>query len=345
MSEEATLEGADEEEIDQKIDDLLNNKPATEEAQDEEEAEKDKPDGESEEDEEPEKEAEESTLTLPEISEVLGIDVDKLDVDANGKIVLKTKIDGVEGKVSLNDAIKSYQLEGHLNKQNMEVVNQRKALEAEHQAFQQERQQKTKQLEDVITLAVNEMNRDYQSINWDQLKVADPNQFLILKQEYQDRQNNLQQTYQHLIQTREQESIKFHAVREKKLAEEAYKLRSQIPGWDNDETYKAGTQEVRNTLLEVGFSQDEIEAASHGLSIPPEAATKLFVLAHKASEYDKLQKAKSGVIKKIRTAPKVVKGGPVETNSKTSIKNILDTVKKSGGEKGIDDYLKAKGIV
>ena len=353
--------------IDAKMDEIWNEKPeelkeettepaALKEAVEKVEAEK--PDeGKEEEEKEPEKEPEEkqdpekeavesSTLTLSEIAEVFGADESNFDVDDDGKVVFRTKIDGIEGKVNVAEALKSYQLEGHLNKQNMEVVDMRKALTTERETFQQEQITKTQQLEDTLSLAVNELNRDYQAVNWDQLKVTDPQEYLVLKQDFQDRQVSLQTHYQTLHSEREQQAKVFHEDRVAKVQDESAKLRQLVPGWDNDEAYKAGTEQVRTILMDVGFSSEEVEQASNGLSVPPEMATRIFLIAHESAMYRKLKESQAEVIKKVRKAPKVVKAGVSEDkSSKTTLKHAVDTVKKSGGEKGLDEYLEAKGII
>lgn len=307
------------------------------------ESEEDKPDDEQ----DPEKEGDDSEITLAELAAVLGAEESQFSISDDGKVLLNTKVDGVDGKVSLAEAIKSYQLEGHLNKQNMEVVETRKALESEREAFQTEHSNKLQQLDDTLSLAVNELNRDYQSIDWDQLKIADSNQFLILKNEYQERQASIQQSYQQLQTNRQQLAHDADVVRVEQLQTEAAKLREIVPGWDNEEAYKAGTAEVRQTLMKHGFSEKEVDAASNGLSLPPEVATRIFVLANKASMWDKLQDSQSAAIKKVRKAPKVVSGGvgkEVSTPA-TNIKAAVKMVKSSHGEKGLDDYLTAKGII
>jgi len=337
MIGEATHEGATEEEIDEKIDALL--EPATD-AQEEETGEvsgqeeiDEKPEEDSE-GEETEEEAGGSTLTLSEIADVFGVDENLLELNEEGKVVFKTKIDGIEGKVSPADALKSYQLEGHLNKQNMEVVNQRKALEAERQQFQQEQTQKIQQLEDTLALAVTQLNHDFQRVDWGSLKVSDPQRYLVLKQEYQDRQAYLQNSYQTLQQARQQETQQRALEFKEKLTTEYQKLRSSVPGWDDDNKFEQGKKEVRDSLIsDYGFSDQEINSAIDH---------RLIKMAHDAMKFRQLEKAKPAVIKKIKQAPKVVKSGPVNQPDAGDLKKSLELIRKSGGEKGLDDYLEKK---
>ena len=339
MIDDATHEGA-EELLDKKIDEIL--EPATD-AQDEDEENKDAQDVEEEsgEEEEPDPEkkegdAEETTLTLTQIADIFGLDENLLELNEEGKVVFKTKIDGMEGKVSPAEALKSYQLEGHLNKQNMEVVNQRKALEAERSRFQEEQTHKIQQLEDTLALAVNQLNHDFRSIDWERLKVSDPNEYLMRRQEFQERQIHLQNSYQTLQQARQENMQRTAQEYQGKLREEYQKMRTSIPGWDDDAKFEQGKKEIKESLMkDYGFSDEEI---SHAID------HRLIKMARDAAEFQKLQKAKSAVVKKIKAAPKVVKSGQ-QVDDKTDLKKALDAVKKSKGEKGLDDYLDAKGII
>jgi len=333
---------AEEEEVSQEEDVSadVEAEPESEKEEVEEEKEESKEEAEDE-PEDPDKEGVDSELTLSQIAAIFDTDENNFALDENGKVVFRTKVDGVEGTANVASAIKSHQLEGHLNKQNMEVVETRKALQAEREQFQQEQNQKSQQLDNALQLAFNELNRDYQSINWESLKITDPNQYLLLKQEYQERQNGLQHNYQQLMNEREQEQQKFHAERTEKLSAETAKIRSLIPGWDSDDAYKSGTAEVRQSLLDHGFNDQEIQNISLGVSVPPEVATRIVVLANKAAQFDKLQKSQSAVIKKIRSAPKVVSAGTVEKQSaKTTLKNAVNQVKKTGEIS--DEYLEKK---
>ena len=365
-------EGAElsEEQLDSKIEQLWSSEPeepateqpeeAVEEVEPEEvteevkeevtdENETDEPEKDEGESEDPEKEADKGeALALSQIAEILGVEENDLDVDENGKVVLNTKIDGVEGKVSLAEARKSYQLEGHLNKQNMEVVETRKALEAEREAFRQEQQSKAQQLEDTLNLAYDDLNSEFANVNWEYLRQNEPQEYLLLKNDYAEKQKKLETRYETLQQTRQEQAEQYakeqESVRVEKVAAETERLRQLIPGWDNDETYQTGAKELQQSCLEHGWSNEEIQAIATGKAVDPEVATRFFIQAHKAAQFDKLQKSQEQVVKKIRSAPKVVAPGTPEPKPKgANVKSEVSKIKKTG--EITDEYLKAKGII
>ena len=83
--------------------------------------------------EEPEKvdvddeEGETPEYQLADVAEMLGTDASQLDVDESGKIVVKTKIEGVEGRVKLTDLIKDHQLKGYAEKTVRDAAEIRKS--------------------------------------------------------------------------------------------------------------------------------------------------------------------------------------------------------------------------
>lgn len=333
--------------VDEKLDSLFNDPKPEEPPQEEPEvtAEEPQEEGEPEETKDPEKdkdsedepeeepqEAKESAIALDQIAAALGVDENDIDVTDDGKVVFKTKVDGVEGRASLAEIRKSYQLEGHLNRQNMEVVNERKAIQTEREEFTKEHQAKIQQLDDIMSLAVAEYNRDFQSIDWDGLRQADPSQFLLKRQEFQDRQNSLNQSYQYLQETRQAEQEQYKKSLESRLQDETAKLRSSIPGWDDDVNFEKGKSEMKKTLTDYGFNKDEISSVHDH---------RLLKIVHDAMQFKKLQSAKPEVEKRIKALPKVVKAGTSHQKDTilTTRKNALQEIKKSGGAKGVDAYL------
>ena len=73
---------------------------------------------------------------LADVAKLLGAEESALDVDEDGSILVKTKIDGQEGKVKFADLVKSYQLQGHVDKQVREAAEIRKQAQEQAQQMQ-----------------------------------------------------------------------------------------------------------------------------------------------------------------------------------------------------------------
>ena len=278
------------------------------------------------------------TLELADLAGVIGLEEDKLDVDENGQIVIKTKIDGEEGTAKLTDLVKSYQLEGHLNKQNMEVQEQRKQLETHKSELDQQYQEKLQQAEDMANLAWTELNNEYQSIDWNTLRVEDPAEYAAKQNDYQLRQNRIAQMAQG-IEAERQAKIAEHQERMAEIvAQEAKALKNAIPEWADETVASQERKDIRNYAISTGYSPDEIDSLVDHKSV---------LILRKAMLYDKLQGKKPSVVKKVVKTPKIAKPGRASTKEervKTSQKLAKERFKKSGG-KNVAEYLLAMGKV
>lgn len=325
--------------------------PATEEPKQEDVA--DEPKGESEEVtaevEEPEAEqepkddvqdeGEESHLEISHLANYLGVDEDRLDVDEDGTVYVKTKIDGEEGRAKFQDLVKSYQLEGHLNKQNMEVAEQKKALQAKIAEVEQQATQRVQQLESLTKLAWDELNREYNAVNWQELRQYDPAEYAAKLADFQQRDARIRSALSHLDQEKSQSEQVKQAKLAEKLAESEKLVLQSIPEWMNQEVANRDVAKLKEYLPKAGFTLDENDYLTDH---------RFVVMLRKAMLYDDLQQSKDIVTKKVVKAPKLVKPGSPQTKQERDGKTITalkSTIKKSGGDKGIEEYLLRTGKV
>jgi len=281
-------------------------------------------------------EIEESQIELPDLAAVLGLEPDRLDVDESGNLLVRTKIDGKDGIAKFTDLIKSYQLEGHLNKQNMEVSEQRKALETKLAEIESQSQAKIQQLDDLANIAWGDLNAQYQSIDWAQLRVEDPAEFAAKSQEFQQRNAQIQSMFAQLQQQRTSQTQERNQTT---LKNEGEKLLRAIPEWSDAGVAEKDRAAIRKFAGSVGFSSDEVNTLSDHRAV---------VVLRKAMLYDQLQQTKPEVTKKVRKAPKLVRPGQATSKADRnaeSLKTLKSTIKKSGGKDGVAAYLLATGKV
>ena len=307
-------------------------------------SEPDEPEGEEEsEDSEVESEdaidQEAETLDLSDLAEYLKLDADKLDIDDEGNLYIKTKVDGEEGQATLNDLIKSYQLEGHLNKQNMEVQSLKKELETKRQEIEQQAQERLGHLESLTALAYQELVGEYQSTDWQDLRMNDPAEYAARQAEFNQRNNQIQQAMQQVeSEKRNQESATNGRTKEQ-LAKEAEKLLNVIPEWKDPTIADKERAELRTFALNVGYNEHEIANLSDHRTV---------LLLRDAMKYRQLQDTKPSVKNRVKKAPKLAKPGAPKAQkelAKRKVDQIKQTVKKSGGKKGVMDYLLTTGKV
>lgn len=70
---------------------------------------------------EPEDDVEELELDASQVAAIFGLSEDSLSVDDDGNIKVRTKIDGQPGEATLEELVRSYQLEGHIQNKSAEM--------------------------------------------------------------------------------------------------------------------------------------------------------------------------------------------------------------------------------
>lgn len=241
--------------------------------------------------------------TLPERFEDLandfGVEPEKL---LNLKV--KTKIDGEEGEARLADLIKSYQLEGHLNRRNMEIVERQKAFEQEVQTHKAYLAQQIQTANQYTAMLEHELAGEYSKVNWDELRTTDPAEFAAKRQEFADKQTRIQQTKVQLdrqLQTEiQQAQYQQNMSLQQFKAQQAQELLSKIPEWKDPAKYQSDAAELKTYLLSQGYAPEQIDNINRASDV---------TILRKAYLWDKLQGSKAQVTKKVVNAPKVIRPG------------------------------------
>ena len=299
-----------------------------------------------------EDETPESQIELSDLAEYLGVDANKLDVDDDGAILVKTKVDGQDGVAKFSDLIKSHQLEGHLNKQNMEVVEAKKALDTQRTELESQAQAKLQEIETLTQLAYGELTREFESINWNELRTDDPAEYAAQQRDFDARKQSISDAYQKVQADKQEQEINQSRELQAHLQAEDQKLYQAIEGWDKPEVAKKEFSDVMSYLQTAhGYSNENLYGVrdQNGAVIQPGISDhKIVVMARKAMLYDQLQQSKPSITKKVRKAPKIAKVGATVKVDMDAKKHdeLKQKVKQSGGKSGsLADYLLQTGKV
>ena len=194
------------------------------------------------------------------------------------------KAAGEEKEVPLSELIKGYQLGADYTKKTTEVAEQRKAVEAERQAIEEAkyaRDSYAQRLQAIDQLLSSQQPRaeDLQA-----LKENDPIGYAVKVAELAEQKEQLA------------------AVRaeQARIAQEAAKLAQALPEFSDKVKGENLRKEIRNYGKELGFTDDELASVYDSRHV---------ITLHKAMMYDKLQKAKPAVTKKVNQAPKMLQAG------------------------------------
>lgn len=274
---------------------------------------------------------------LADVAKLLGAEESALDVDEDGSVLVKTKIDGQEGKVKFADLIKSYQLQGHVDKQVREAAEVRKQAQEFAQQVQQQNQAQQAVIGKIAEAkAIENQLAQYQGINWNALEDSDPvqamklqRQFGELKQAYNSKVADINQTQNYIQQQQSQQSAA-------SLENERQALIKAVPEWSSDVTATKEKQAIAADLKARGYTDRDIQGLSDH---------KAVLLARDAMLYRQLKANNDTDTKKVREAPKIIKPGSTSQRNTTAIQKIHSEVKRTGSRQSVADYLLATGKV
>jgi hypothetical protein len=228
----------------------------------------------------------------------------QIDADGFRSIPVSVKIDGETKLVPLQDVLKSYQLEGHVNNKSIELSNQQRAFEAERTQAQAVYNQQLQHAQTLGARAYQQLMGEYASINWDQLRVTDPIQWAVSNQEFQQRNAAIQQHLQQVAQAQQAETQRVDQERQKALPVEREKMLTARQEWRDETKFKAAREQIISQGKTLGFSDAELGAITDH---------RYMLALDKAARYDALQAKAPEAVRRVRAAPLMAKPG-VRTN-------------------------------
>jgi len=285
-----------------------------------------------------EKESETPTeYQLADVAKLLGADESSLDVDEDGSILVKTKIDGIEGKVKFADLLKDHQLKGYAEKQVREAAEVRKQAQEYAQSVQQQSQLQQAVLGQMAEAkAIEAQLAQYQGINWQALIDSDPVQAMKLEHQMRDLQGKHSQKVSEINQATHQIKQTQSQQSEASLQAERQALIAALPEWSSDATATKEKQQIAADLMARGYTQREIQGLTDH---------KAVLLARDAMLYRQQKAASSVAEKQVRLAPKIIKPGSTAVKNGNAIQKIHAEVKRTGSRQSVVDYLLASGKV
>lgn len=232
------------------------------------------------------------------------------------------KVDGKEVDVTLDELQSGYIKQSDYTKKTSELAEQRKAIEAQANAIQQERNQYAQALGQMQSDADRQLN-EYKQIDWDQLREQDPMLFMQRRDEMRDLEKSIddgqKQQQQLAIQAQQYQVQKFNAD----VEHGRDKLLAIMPDWD-DKVSKS----VREFGLSEGFSSEELSGITDHRSM---------AVLRKAMMYDAIQNSQPAKKKVKADTPKYVKSGVAKSKGDVSARKRADKSKQLKRSGAVDD--------
>lgn len=276
-------------------------------------------------------EVDEEDLTL---AGYLGVDEEKLIVKDDGSVVFNAVIDGEAQEVNLKELAKSYQLQGHVNNKSISLENDKKEfVETRNKAYSEltSRLDGVKNLNKVME---EQLLGEYNSIDWNALRVTNPSEWAALKQEFAERAQKVQQAGSLAEQEAARLAQEQQAINQQARNEYNAKQYAQIvennPTWSDEAVMTKEVGEIGTFLTSnYGFNNDELAAVTDSR------------LIHLVQDAMAFRKGKQGIAeKKLKpNLPKFQKPAASRASSTNlakarAVKAKRQAVKKSGGSVG-----------
>lgn len=243
----------------------------------------------------PEAEQEESYSSFDDLIKAKGIDPESVRA-----LPVTVKIDGVEKQVPLAEVLKSYQLEGHVNNKSIELSNAQKQFQAEQEAARGLIAQQLNQNKALGDLAQQQLNYEFQQVDWNALRQSDPARYAALYTDFQARQAQIQ-GYLGQLQQQQSAAEQSRQAEQAKLqqAEQALMLEKH-PEWKDRAVFSTAQKSMIEYAKSLGYTDAELsQVVDH----------RIMSVLHDAASFRALQAAKPETLKRVREAPRVAQPG------------------------------------
>ncbi len=209
------------------------------------------------------------------------------------------KAAGEEREVTLQELIEGYQKGTDYHKKTNQLAEQRKTVEAEKAAIEQAKQARDAYSERLKVMD-NFLSQQMQGEDIESLKETDPIAYAVKVAERTQQEKQLAQLRAEQQRIAREQQAEHEAVMEKRLVEEAKRVAEAIPDYAHPEKGEKVRSELRSFAKSIGYSDAELANATDSRAV---------LTLWMASQYQKLQKAKPGVTKKVAEAPKMLRSG------------------------------------
>ena len=232
------------------------------------------------------------------------------------------KAAGEEKEVTLEELMQGYQLGADYTKKTQELAENRKAVEAEARAIIEAKQvrdtyaQRLQAIEQFLTSG-QDSSEDLAA-----MKENDPIGYAVKVAELTEKKEQLAQVRAEQERIAQQQQADRQQEMARLVQQEATKLSQVLPEFSDPTKGEQIRNEIRNYGKSVGFSDNELSQVYDSRHV---------LMLHKAMMYDKLQKSKPAVNKKVAQAPKMVKSGTkVKEGNRDIRKQQLNKLKQTG---------------
>tara|TARA_Y100000389_G_scaffold85692_1_gene82474 strand:+ start:284 stop:1309 length:1026 start_codon:yes stop_codon:yes gene_type:complete len=228
--------------------------------------------------------------------------------------VYTVKIDGKDAQVTEDELLSGYSRQADYTRKSQVLAEQRKKIEEELSATQQERQRYQAQLEQFNTQADSKLE-EFKSVDWTKLKEEDPMEYALKRDQYRELQESkrtVDEEQQTLLKQQQKEA---QQKWQEELARQQEVMSQRLPEWNDPEKGPKLKQDIKAFAMNKGFTEQEVNTLIDARSVD---------VLHKAMMYESLLAAKIAN-KKAKVVPKMQKPGTPSTKSEVNSEKVKQT--------------------
>lgn len=259
-----------------------------------------------------------------ELAEHLGVDVAELYEVS----VPVSNPDGTKANISVGKLKDAWQENQKAAKAIKQAQEEYEALNKQRVAAEESIAREASKTASFLNAAKQELTREFNQVNWDQLRAQDPGQYAVKRQDYIERNGRLQSMEQQASRQWDEQQAQVKQQKQEQFGQFAQReqaaLVEAIPEWRNEEAANVEKAKLRDYLLNIGYLADEVDHAYDHRTI---------VLARNAMMWDEQQKQKVVTKKKLKIGKRVLKPGARQSGAQQSqdkVQGLRRNLKKSG---------------
>jgi len=228
--------------------------------------------------------------------------------------VFTVKIDGKDTQVNEDELLAGYSRQADYTRKSQVLAEQRKKMEEELAATQQERQQYQSQLEQFNTQADSKLE-EFKSVDWTRLKEEDPMEYALKRDQYRELQENKRLVAEEQQQLAQKQQAEMQSKWNEELQRQQEVMAQRLPELNDPEKGPKLKQDIKSFALNKGFTEQEVDSLIDARSVD---------VLHKAMMYENLLAAKIAN-KKAKVVPKMQKPGTPSTKSEVNSEKVKQT--------------------
>ena len=265
---------------------------------------------------------------LAALASELGVESDKLGLDEDGQIVVTMTVNGEKKQVTLTAAISGAQYRAANDQKAQKLSEERRTFETERQQVADAYTQQLQHIQGLGEMLQGKLTQEYQSIDWERLRVTDPGEWTAKQREFELRNQELQQAGMALgqrMKEQEEQRGQWEAQERAKILQSERRLMVESnPEWADEGRMKNDLTEIINYAKSNGFPDEELSEVIHSRHVD---------VLRKAWLWDKGQTVAE---KRSKTPPKMQRAanGRFVGKKDTRLNRLVERAKSAkGGEK------------